>query len=271
MALSQQNIDTFARDLDRHLLEGRERERLTLQEPELSLQDAYLIQDSGVRLRLGRGERVVGYKMGLTSEAKRQQMGLHSPIYGVLTDGMRLDDREPLVLRGLIHPKIEPEVAFWVDRELQGPVTEEQAWSACSAVGPALEILDSRYRDFKYFSLPDVVADNASSSLFFARPARDLRAPRAPGPECVADAEMLFRINGHTPPPVRTSAISGHPLRSLVALCALLRERGLALPAGSVVLAGSAAAAVPLKPGMSFSLEVQGIGALDVSIRSDRS
>ncbi len=269
MALSKQRIEDFASDLDRHLLEARERERLTLQEPDLSLEDAYLVQDAGIGLRLARGERIVGYKMGLTSEAKRQQMGLHSPIYGVLTDRMSVDGREPLALRGLIHPKIEPEVAFWVDRELQGPVTEEQAWSACSAVGLALEILDSRFRDFKYFSLPDVVADNASSSLFLARPTLDLRTSHSPGPECIADAEMLFRINGQATPAVRTSAISGHPLRSLVALCALLRERGLKLPAGSVVLAGSAAAAVPLMPGMSVSLEVQDAGILDVSIRSD--
>jgi 2-keto-4-pentenoate hydratase len=155
-------IDELARHLDDARRQGREVERLTLQAPDLTLAQAYQVMDAGIALRTGRGERVVGLKMGLTSEAKRKQMDLDSPIYGVLTDRMVVEGT--FRLAGSLHPKIEPEIAFRFDQGLRGRPDRGEVLALCSGVGPALEILDSRYRDFKYFSLPDVVADNASSS-----------------------------------------------------------------------------------------------------------
>ena len=129
----------------------------------LALEDAYRVQERGVALRLARGERVVGYKMGLTSAAKRAQMSLGEPIYGVLTDAMQLGTgpegsanavgaadaagaavpTSMLRVADGIHPKIEPEIYFVTARELRGAVTPADALAACSAVGPAMEILDS--------------------------------------------------------------------------------------------------------------------------------
>jgi len=156
------DIERLAVHLDDARRHGREVERLTLEAPDLDLSQAYRVMDAGIALRVGRGERVIGLKMGLTSEAKRRQMSLDAPIYGVLTDAMVV--RGTFQLRGSLHPKIEPEIAFRFARGLQGTPDRAGVLAACTGVGPALEILDSRYRDFKYFSLPDVVADNASSS-----------------------------------------------------------------------------------------------------------
>jgi 2-oxo-3-hexenedioate decarboxylase len=254
-------IEELARSLDEARLGARARPPLTREHPGLTLPQAYALQAEGVRLRTSRGERVVGLKMGLTSEAKRRQMNLDSPVYGVLTDAMRVPAGGTLRLAGTIHPKIEPEVAFRTARELRGRVTREQALEACESVFAALEVLDSRYLDFKYFSLPDVVADNSSSSLFVLgtteRPPRELELARL---------EMVMEVNGERVQSARSDAISGDPLLSVVQLCELLEERGEALPAGSIVLAGAATAAHVLRPGDHIRLSVEGLGEVEVSV-----
>jgi 2-oxo-3-hexenedioate decarboxylase len=124
-----------------------------------------------------------------------------------------------------------------------------------------MEILDSRYLDFKYFSLPDVVADNSSSSLFVLgtteRPPRELDLPRL---------EMVMEVNGERVQAARSDAISGDPLLSVVQLCELLDSRGESLPAGSIVLAGAATAAHMLRPGDRVRLTVEGLGEVSVSV-----
>jgi 2-oxo-3-hexenedioate decarboxylase len=254
-------MEELARSLDEARLGARARPPLTRENPGLTLPEAYALQAEGVRLRTGRGERVVGLKMGLTSEAKRRQMNLDAPVYGVLTDAMRVPAGGTLRLAGSIHPKIEPEIAFRTARELRGRITREQALDACGSVLAALEVLDSRYLDFKYFSLPDVVADNSSSSLFVLgtteRPPRELELARL---------EMVMEVNGERVQSARSDAISGDPLLSVVQLCELLEERGEALPAGSIVLAGAATAAHVLRPGDHIRLSVEGLGEVEVSV-----
>jgi 2-oxo-3-hexenedioate decarboxylase len=236
-----------ALELDRARLERREVPPSSERAP-FGLDDAYAIQRAGVALRTSRGERIVGWKMGLTSEAKRRQMNLDAPCYGVLTDAMRV---EGTFAPGLgIHPKTEPEIAFVTSRVLHGRITRAEALASISAVMPALEILDSRYRGFKYFSLPDVVADNSSSAWFV------LGAPLPPATETGGRAMRLL-VDGVVAHEAGSDAISGHPLESLVQLCAMSPEP---IPAGSVVLAGAATAAVAVEPGHEYALEVEGLG-----------
>jgi 2-oxo-3-hexenedioate decarboxylase len=243
------DVNALARRLDEARLQGREVERLTLEFPDLSLEQAYLVMDAGIALRRERGESEVGLKMGLTSEAKRQQMGLGAPIYGVLTGAMRV--RGTFRMAGTLHPKIEPEVAFHFKRGLRGRLGRDEVRAACTGVCAALEILDSRYRDFKYFSLPDVVADNASSSHFVLAegwiPAEGL---------ALAEVELAMRVDGAVRQRAKGSAISGDPWLSVVQLCELLDARGRSLPEDSVVLAGAATVAEPLRAGQAVSLEV---------------
>lgn len=262
MILSQNPpmIPQMAEYLDAAMRGGREVDRLTTSFPDLSNDDAYQVQEEGVLLRLKRGEKIVGFKMGLTSKAKREQMSLHSPIYGVLTDHMEVRDGA-FSLTGKIHPKIEPEIAFFVERELKAPLTREEALAACGWITCALEILDSRYLGFKYFSLPDVIADNASSSHFILGKTR-LR----PDQVDVSDLEMVMEEDGQAAQSGSSKEISEHPLNSLVQLVELLGARGLILPAGSIVLAGAATAAIPLKAGSKVSLKVATLGDVSVSI-----
>jgi 2-oxo-3-hexenedioate decarboxylase len=252
-------IRKWAEYLDQAMRDAREVDRITSTQPKLSLADAYRIQDEGVRLREARGEKVIGLKMGLTSQAKREQMGLHSPVYGVLTDAMQVANRGAFRLQGKIHPKIEPEVAFIVARELRGRVTADQALAACSGVCAAMEILDSRFLNFKYFSLEDVVADNSSSAYFVLGDA----VPLKPGMKLDA-LEMAMSVNGQIVQSALSNAISGDPVQSLVQLCELLDSRGLFLKAGSIVLAGAATQAVQLAKGQEIRLTVTGLAPVEL-------
>src|SRR5262245_38532916 len=132
---------------------------------QFSLADAYSIQRASVQRRIARGERQVGIKMGFTSRAKMIQMGLSDLIWGRLTDGMLIEDGGAVPFRRYVHPRVEPEVAFVLKTKLAGAVTLVQALAAVEAIAPAIELIDSRYENFK-FSLEDVVADNSSSSGF---------------------------------------------------------------------------------------------------------
>ena len=137
---------------------------LTADHPGLDLDLAYAVQEAGVRLLLAAGERPAGFKIGLTSRAKQAQMGVAEPLYGELTDAMLLDVGQPLDTGALIQPRVEPEIAFLLGADLAGErVGAAQVLAATAAVAPAVDVLDSRYAGYA-FTLPDVVADNASAA-----------------------------------------------------------------------------------------------------------
>ncbi len=223
--------------------------------------DAYSIQEEGIHLRIKEGEKVIGLKMGLTSEGKRKQMNLDSPLYGVLTNTMQIENKGVFKLEGSIHPKIEPEIAFYLNKELKGVVTREEVLSACEAICPALEILDSRYEGFKYFSMEDVISDNSSSSHYILGPkttnfhSLDL-----------TNLKMTMKINGKTVEEGNSKAISDDPVTSIIQLAKLLEERGQSIPEGSFVLAGAATAAAPLEAGVDVSLEIENLETMNVAI-----
>lgn len=261
-SLSAREMKEAADYLHLARLDVREVERLTVRHAAMNLSDAYAIQDAGIERRVASGEKIIGLKMGLTSKAKREQMKLESPIYGVLTDRMRV--RGELPMSG-IHPKIEPEVAFIIGKELSGPrVTMKDALAACTSVHAAMEILDSRFVGFKYFSLPDVVADNSSSWMFVMD--EQGVSPAKLTVEALATIELDMRVNGTTAQKASAAEISGNPLMSIVQLCQILHQRGKKLPAGSIVLAGAATQAVQLEKGMHVSLAAGVLGGVDVKI-----
>ncbi len=226
-----------------------------------SVMDAYSIQELGIEQRKADGETVVGLKMGLTSKAKREQMDLKDPCYGVLTDKMEIPDQGSYSMAGSIHPKIEPEIFFKISRDLKGKVSREEVLESISWVGAALEILDSRYTQFKYFSIEDVVADNSSSSHFIL--GNNLMNHNELDLE---NLKMILRVDGKVVQEGYSRDISGNPLDSVVQLVHLLAERDQHLPADSIVLAGAATAAVPLSPGMHIDLEVDLLGHVDLVV-----
>jgi 2-oxo-3-hexenedioate decarboxylase len=221
----------------------------------LKLADAYTVQELLVAERIRRGERLAGVKMGFTSRAKMVQMGVHDLIWGRLTDAMQLEDGGTVAVSRFIHPRIEPEIAFLLAKPLSGPVSLLEAGAAVAAVAPALEIIDSRYENFK-FSLEDVVADNSSSAAFVIgswRPA-----------DGIANRGMAMSFGGRMRHCGSTAAILGDPLRSLAAASRLAGAAGMTLEPGFLVLAGAATAAEPLAAGDAVSLEAEGLGRVDI-------
>jgi len=247
----------LSRKLDEAFLQARDLERLTAREP-FSVEEAYEIQDELLDLRYERGERQIGLKMGLTSRAKMKQMGVDSPIYGVLTDKMALKTGARFPLKGTIHPRIEPEIAFHIGRDLSGTPTREQVLVACKGVCAAMEIIDSRYRDFK-FELPDVIADNCSGYAFVLG-----ETVRKPSEVDLGNLGMILEVDGKAVQFGSSAAILDHPLDSLLELIRMLDKRGLGIPAGSIVLAGAATQAVPLLSGTSVRTLVQDLGSVEL-------
>jgi len=226
--------------------------------PALSAADAYAIQKASIDKRLGRGERIVGMKMGFTSRAKMIQMGVSDLICGRLTDAMMAEDGGSISFKTFVHPRVEPEVAFLLRKPLLGRVTPLQALDAVEAIAPALEIIDSRYENFK-FSLTDVIADNSSSSAFVIGPWRSREID-------TANLGMIMSFDGRAQAVGSTAAILGNPLRSLVSAARLAAEYGLAMEPGHIVMAGGATAASALSPSIYVSLEVEKLGRCGFSV-----
>ncbi|HEX8496247.1 MAG TPA: fumarylacetoacetate hydrolase family protein [Actinomycetales bacterium] len=205
----------------------------------LTLEQAYDVQRAVLARRVARGERVVGAKLGFTSAAKMAQMGISDIIVGEVTDAMAVADGGDVDLGRFIHPRIEPEVAFRLARDVDLADPHVDVVAAVDAVAPALEIIDSRYRAFR-FSLPDVVADNTSAAAYVL----GSWTPIAQAGDLGVLAVRLV-VDGADAETGSSADILGHPLAALRALVPLARGKGLQLPAGHVVLAGAATAAVP--------------------------
>ena len=225
---------------------------------EFNLDDSYAIQSASIARRLARGERRVGVKMGFTSRAKIIQMGIDDMIWGRLTDGMFVEDGDTIDFSKYVHPRVEPEIAFLLGRTLDWPVTGAEALAAVEAVAPAMEIIDSRYKNFK-FSLEDVVADNASSSGFVVGPWQDMDVD-------LSNLGMVLEFNGRPKQIGSSAAILGNPVRSLVAAARLSNGAGEPLEAGWIVLAGGATAAEWLSPGDYVRNTVEHLGSVAFSV-----
>jgi 2-oxo-3-hexenedioate decarboxylase len=255
MSLPSDDIDALAVRLDDATLAATAISQLT-GSTSFDVADAYRIQRAGVALRKLRGDGLVGMKMGLTSRAKAAQMGVFEPIYGHLTQAMILDDGGTVDRKHHVHPRVEPEVAFLLARDLAGPVTPAQALAAVECSCAALELIDSRYLNFK-FTLADVVADNGSSSRFVlgnTRRSRDFDT---------GNLGMVLEKNGVVMEIGSSAAILDHPARSLAALANQLALVGEVLKAGMIVMTGGATAAIALAPGDHVRARVDGLGSAE--------
>ena len=257
-AMDEQTLN-LARILDDAANSATPVAQLTIEHPDLTLEQAYDIQRASMQLRFERGESLVGMKMGLTSRAKMEQVGVHEPIYGHLTSAMKRGSGDHLVISEQIHPRIEPEIAFLLRQDLEGPVTAVEALGAVEWVIAALEVIDSRYKDFQ-FTLPDVVADNASSTRFFLGETR-----RRPEDLDLGNLGMVMQLNGTVAETGSSAAILDHPARSLAELANMLHRRGERLRAGQIVLAGGATRAIHVSQGDKIRLDVHNLGSVCVS------
>lgn len=260
------NVDSprYAESLASQLLQA-EADRvacdpLTDADPVLSLELAYRIQDEALSQRIERGETITGIKLGLTSPAKQAQMGVTAPLTAWLTDAMVLPLGAPLPLDRLIHPRIEPEITFVMGRRLEGPgVTAAAALAAVDCVYASVEVIDSRYRDFR-FTLPDVIADNASSAHYVtgsiaAKPnALDLRLEGC-----------LLQVNGELVASGLGAAVQGHPAEALAMAANSLALRGHAIEPGWVVMTGGITDAVAVNPKATISAQFTHLGSVGIT------
>lgn len=233
--------------------------RLTDEHPHLTLEQGYDIQDALYRLHRAEGAERVGAKLGLTSRAKQAQMGIDAPVYGFLTGAMRLEVGEPLAVSSLGQPRVEPEIAFVLARDLEDPAASAtEVLAATEAVCPAFEVLDSRYRDYS-FTLPDVVADNTSAARFTLGAA--LTPPAGIDLRLVG---CVFEHNGMLVATAAGAAALGHPAASVAALVRLLAARGEGLAAGEVVLSGGLTPAVAVAAGDGVTARFDRLGTLEL-------
>lgn len=234
---------------------------ITEQGPDFGVEQAYAVQAALVARRVAAGERVVGAKLGLTSKAKQIAMGVDCPIFGVLTDGMQLALGEPIPLGGLIHPRAEPEIAFLISQDISGvDLTINDILDATEGICAAVEIIDSRYHDFR-FTLPDVIADNTSAARFILGPT--VAPPRALD---LALVGVVLEKGGVVVDTATGAAVLGHPAVAVTLLAKELTRRGEAIAAGSVVLSGGMTNAVPLSPADELTATFARLGRIDLRV-----
>lgn len=230
--------------------------------PELDEVLAYEIQDRLVELKEeAENTKRVGWKLGLTSKAKQQMIGVHEPSYGVLLESMQLNEGEAISIAPFIHAKAEPEIAFILNKELKGPhVTVADVLDATEYVAPAIEIIDSRFYGFK-FTLADAVSDNSSSSRFII--GERFYSPKDLNLKLMG---FVYRKNGEVAATGAGAAVMGHPARAIAWLANKLYKVGKSLQPGEVILSGSLSAALEIKPGDQFTASFDRIGSVNTVI-----
>ncbi|RHW28478.1 2-keto-4-pentenoate hydratase [Nocardioides immobilis] len=218
---------------------------------------AYLVQQYFNDARRARGARVVGRKIGATSEAVQAQLGVDQPDFGVLFDDMEYGDAELIPIRRLLQPKAEAEVAFVLAEDLaDGPLDLARIRRAVGAVAAALEIVDSRIADWN-ISFGDTVADNASSGLYVLGSER-----RTLGEVEPVDVTMSMTIDGREVSSGNGAACLGDPMRAVAWLAHQARTFGDPLRAGQVVLSGALGPMRPVHPGGVVVATISGLGTV---------
>ena len=247
-------------ELNRASVERTEIESLGDTWPDLDERTAYAIQRRLVGGHVkDEATRISGLKLGLTSVAKQKQMSVGEPIYGLLIASRMINEGEPLEIAALIHPKAEPEIAIVTNRDLQGPnVTADGARAAIESASCAMEIIDSRYKNFR-FTLTDVIADNTSAAR------HTISAFRVPvGKLDLRTLGVVFEKNGEVVSTAAGAAILGDPAVGLAWLANKLAEHGESIPAGTVVMTGALTDAISIAPGDVVRVTVANLGSLSL-------
>lgn len=233
----------------------------------ISIDDAYAIQAEMLRTRQEAGEAYIGPKLGFTSKSKMEQMGVSDIIVGFLTDEMWISADAPISLSGLIHPRIEPELVFKLSSAVV-PAEDDDVQSladkiiaATDSVAVGLEVIDSRYENFK-FNLSDVVADNTSAARFIVGPWQAF-------PRDIGGLDVDFLIDGESVETSTTDSILGDPLEAFQHLASMTLRYDFKLPSEAIILAGSMTPAHWIHPGQQIKACVQGFPALSVTVEKE--
>lgn len=222
-----------------------------------SLDAAYAVAEVNTRIRLESGRRIVGLKVGLTSKAVQQQLGVDQPDFGVLFDDMEFLNGQDVPTARLMQPKVEAEIAFVVGRDVTGSTPSYSEFLTCLSYAlPAIEIVDSAIADWK-ISLVDTVADNASSGLYVLGD-----QPVPIGALSLGALGMQMDKNGQSVSTGSGAACLGHPLRAAFWLARTMAARGQGLRQGQVILSGALGPMVPVAAGDLVQASVGGLGSV---------
>ena len=259
MTMTPALIEQLGDELYQALTQRQTLEPLTNRHADITIEDAYAIQQHMLARRLAAGEKVVGKKIGVTSQAVMNMLGVFQPDFGWLTDGMVFNEGEAVPANTLIQPKAEGEIAFVLKKTLKGPgVTAADVLAATEGVMACFEIVDSRIRDWK-IKIQDTVADNASCGVF-------VLGDRLVDPRDVdlGTCGMVLEKNGEIVATGAGAAALGHPANAVAWLANTLGRLGIALEAGEVVLSGSLGIMVPVQAGDNLRVTIGGIGGCSV-------
>ncbi|MEN9879589.1 MAG: hypothetical protein RIQ55_235 [Pseudomonadota bacterium] len=257
--MDQSTIDKLGDSLYDALLARKPIAPLTAAHPDMTIENAYHVQQRMIARRLQQGEKVIGKKIGVTSKAVMSMLGVHQPDFGYLLDGMVYNEGESIEMASLIQPKAEGEIAFLMKKDLQGPgLTAADVLAATEGVMACFEIVDSRIQDWK-IKIQDTVADNASCGVFVL------------GDQLVDIANldlalcgMVLEKNGEIVVTGAGAASMAHPVNAMVWLANMLGTLGIPLKAGDIVLSGAMGAMVPVTKGDNLRMMIGGVGGCSV-------
>ena len=257
--MQAQLIEQLGTELYQALVDAKTVRPLTERHPDITIEDAYQIQKQLMKLRLTAGERVIGKKIGVTSKAVMNMLGVYQPDFGYLTDGMVYNEGQAIPMSRLIQPKAEGEIAFVLKKTLKGPgISSADVLAATEGVMACFEIVDSRIHDWK-IKIQDTVADNASCGVF-------VLGDRLVDPRDVDlnTCGMVLEKNGDIVATGAGAAALGAPANAVAWLANTLGRLGIALEAGEVVMSGSLAIMVPVAAGDNLRVTIGGIGSCSV-------
>ncbi len=233
---------------------------LTAAHPQIDVVDAYEIQLINIRQRVAGGARVVGHKVGLSSLAMQQMMGVDEPDYGHLLDEMQVFEDKPVPAANYLYPRVEVEVGFILADDLPGAeCTEDDVLEATAAFAPAIELIDTRITDWK-IALCDTIADNASSAGYVLGKERV-----SPKDVDITAIEAVLTRNGEVVAKGRSDAVLGNPVTAVAWLSRKVESFGVRLRKGDIVLPGSCTRAFDAGPGDNFVAEFSGLGSVRLS------
>lgn len=253
-----QNLHQIAEQLDKAATNAHATPQIS-KHRDLTLEEAYAIQSISLGRRYLRGEKMTGLKLGFTSKAKMEQMGVHDMIWGQLTNAMHIAKGGELEMQAQIHPRVEPEIAFRFSKDIVEPISLENAKEFVDAVALAIEVIDSRYENFK-FSLADVIADNCSSSGYCL-------GNWMPVDHQVNSLAISLSLDDVVQHSGNTNAILGNPWESVVHAVRLALSHGIEIKKGHVLLAGAATAAVFVHTGNQVKVTCEGFESIGFTVK----
>ena len=254
--MNEEKIKKYGDELYQAFVDCRPVRPLLEREPDISIEDAYKIQEHFVARRVQAGERIVGKKIGATSKPVQDFLGVYQPDFGMLTSGMVFQEGDTIDLGKLIQPKAEAELAFVLKADLKGPgITAMDVIRATDYVLPCFEIVDSRITDWK-IKIQDTVADNASCGVYVLGTTRG-----DPRKLDITLAGMVLEKNGEIFSTGVGAAVQGSPANAVAWLANTLGALGIPFKAGEVILSGSQSALVPVVDGDELVCTVGGLGS----------